>query len=84
MAPKGTFVTKVFRSQDYNFALYRLKQVFEEVEVDKPVASHSAAAEIYVLGLRSEAPAKIDPRLFNFKQSVSWINRAIKEGDRCT
>ena len=49
--------------------------------MDKPVASRSAAAEIYVLGLKSEAPAKIDPRLFNFEQSVSWINRAIKEGD---
>ena len=48
--------------------------------MDKPVASRSAA-KIYVLGLRNEAPAKIDPRLLDFEQSVSGINRTIKEGD---
>ncbi|XWS54930.1 hypothetical protein CRYUN_Cryun10bG0131600 [Craigia yunnanensis] len=51
LAPKGTFVTKLF----------------EKVEVDKPAASRSASAEIYVLGLRYKAPAKIDPRLLDFK-----------------
>ncbi|XWS67894.1 hypothetical protein CRYUN_Cryun04dG0043800 [Craigia yunnanensis] len=67
LAPKGTFVTKVFRSQDYSSVLYCLKQLFEKVEVDKPAASRSASAEIYVLGLRYKAPAKIDPRLLDFK-----------------
>ncbi|KAK8606061.1 hypothetical protein V6N13_102830 [Hibiscus sabdariffa] len=67
LAPKGTFVTKVFRSQDYSSVLYCLKQLFEKVEVDKPAASRSASAEIYVLGLRYKSPAKIDPRLLDFK-----------------
>ncbi|XVE93649.1 hypothetical protein REPUB_Repub01dG0212300 [Reevesia pubescens] len=67
LAPKGTFVTKVFRSQDYSSVIYCLKQLFEKVEVDKPAASRSASAEIYVLGLRYKAPAKIDPRLLDFK-----------------
>ncbi|XP_044509137.1 pre-rRNA 2'-O-ribose RNA methyltransferase [Mangifera indica] len=67
LAPKGTFVTKVFRSQDYSSVLYCLKQLFEKVEVDKPAASRSASAEIYVLGLRYKAPAKIDPRLLDVK-----------------
>ncbi|KAI5660946.1 hypothetical protein M9H77_20269 [Catharanthus roseus] len=67
LAPKGTFVTKVFRSQDYSAVVYCLKQLFEKVEVDKPQASRAASAEIYVLGFRYKAPAKIDPRLLDVK-----------------
>ncbi|XP_039013079.1 adoMet-dependent rRNA methyltransferase spb1-like [Hibiscus syriacus] len=67
LAPKGTFVTKVFRSQDYSSVLYCLKQLFEEVKVWKPHASRPKSAETYVLGLRYKAPAKIDPRLLDFK-----------------
>ncbi|EPS64123.1 hypothetical protein M569_10656, partial [Genlisea aurea] len=67
LAPRGTFVTKVFRSQDYTAVLYCLRQLFEKVEVDKPQASRSASAEIYVLGLKYKAPAKIDPRLLDVK-----------------
>ncbi|XP_042486091.1 adoMet-dependent rRNA methyltransferase spb1 [Macadamia integrifolia] len=65
LAPKGTFVTKVFRSQDYSAVLYCLKQLFGKVEVTKPVASRSSSAEIYVVGINYKAPAKIDPRLLN-------------------
>uniref|UniRef100_A0A5B7BKF2 Putative rRNA methyltransferase n=1 Tax=Davidia involucrata TaxID=16924 RepID=A0A5B7BKF2_DAVIN len=67
LAPKGTFVTKVFRSQDYSAVLYCLRQLFEKVEVDKPLASRSTSAEIYVLGFKYKAPAKIDPRLLDVK-----------------
>ncbi|OIW08719.1 hypothetical protein TanjilG_03395 [Lupinus angustifolius] len=67
LAPKGIFVTKVFRSQDYSSVVYCLKQLFEKVEVDKPAASRSESAEIYVLGLKYKAPAKIDPCLLDFK-----------------
>lgn len=42
-------------------------QLFEKVEVDKPAASRSASAEIFVLGLKYKAPAKIDPRLLDVK-----------------
>ncbi|CAK9134084.1 unnamed protein product [Ilex paraguariensis] len=67
LAPKGTFITKIFRSQDYSAVVYCLKQLFEKVEVDKPLASRSASAEIYVLGFKYKAPAKIDPRLLDVK-----------------
>lgn len=67
LAPKGVFVSKVFRSRDYNAVLYCLRQLFEKVEVDKPLASRSSSAEIYIIGLKYKAPAKIDPRLFDIK-----------------
>ncbi|CAN1255935.1 AdoMet-dependent rRNA methyltransferase spb1 [Linum perenne] len=67
LAPKGNFVTKVFRSQDFSSVIYCLNQLFEKVEVDKPLASRTTSAEIFVLGLKYKAPAKIDPRLLDFK-----------------
>ncbi|GAU42160.1 hypothetical protein TSUD_89590 [Trifolium subterraneum] len=67
LAPKGTFVTKIFRSQDYNSVMYCMKQLFEKVEVDKPAASRSESAEIYILGIKYLAPAKIDPRILDIK-----------------
>ncbi|XP_022845539.1 adoMet-dependent rRNA methyltransferase spb1-like [Olea europaea var. sylvestris] len=67
LAPKGTFITKVFRSQDYTAVLFCLRQFFEKVEVDKPQASRSASAEIYIVGFKYKAPAKIDPQLLDIK-----------------
>ncbi|KAJ1688315.1 hypothetical protein LUZ63_019705 [Rhynchospora breviuscula] len=67
LAPKGTFVTKVFRSQDYTAILFCLKQLFEKVEATKPAASRSTSAEIYVIAQRYKAPARIDPHLLDVK-----------------
>lgn len=35
--------------------------------MDKPAASRSESAEIYIIGLKYKAPAKIDPRLLDVK-----------------
>ncbi|XP_039116042.1 adoMet-dependent rRNA methyltransferase spb1 [Dioscorea cayenensis subsp. rotundata] len=81
LAPQGTFVTKVFRSQDYSAIIYCMKQLFEKVEVTKPVASRSTSAEIYVIGLKYKAPAKIDPRLLDVKHLFQGVTDTPKVVD---
>ncbi|CAN6327253.1 unnamed protein product [Urochloa humidicola] len=73
LAPKGAFITKVFRSQDYNAIMYCLKQFFEKVEATKPTASRSTSAEIYIICLKYKAPAKIQPELLDIKHLFSVV-----------
>ncbi|XP_004248814.1 uncharacterized protein [Solanum lycopersicum] len=81
LLPNGTFVTKVFRSQDYTAVLYCLRQLFEKVEVEKPLASRSESAEIYVIGFKYKAPAKIDPRLLDIKHLFQGGKEPLKVVD---
>ncbi|MCL7036778.1 hypothetical protein MKW94_023405, partial [Papaver nudicaule] len=81
LSPKGTFVTKIFRSQDYNAVLYCLKKLFEKVEVTKPIASRSTSAETYMVGRKYLAPAKIDPRLLDIKHLFDVDEKKQKAKD---
>ncbi|GAB2252788.1 hypothetical protein Droror1_Dr00005635 [Drosera rotundifolia] len=83
LSPKGTFVTKVFRSQDYTAILYCLRQLFEKVEVTKPASSRITSAEIYVVGLKYKAPTKIDPRLLDVKHLFQGAIEPPKVKDVC-
>jgi len=63
----GIFITKIFRSSDYNSIKYVLEKFFKDVQTNKPLASRFTSAEIFIVCLDFLAPTFVDEKLFDSK-----------------
>lgn len=61
----GVFVTKIFRSADYNSLIWMLSKCFDRVKVTKPTSSRNVSAEIFAVCIGFKTLKGLDPKLFN-------------------